>query len=124
MGRGGADSILYGEGALARESGRAQAAEPGTKVRYLAEFQPQAWDGDYAVPVDPEGPTTWDCTGFVDDHIRDYLEGLESRGNGDLDDELLGVLDAQDRFQDDPAAPEWIRNWSGPFSIRVFRQTC
>ena len=29
------------------------------------------------------------------------------------------VLDASDIFKDDPAAPEWVRKWQGPFTIWV-----
>lgn len=76
--------------------------------RYKARFQPQAWQNDYAISVDPEGPTEWDVT--------DYLNGLpeEKRkatmtSNSYESDELRG----------DPNAPEWIRSWSGPFYIEV-----
>ena len=32
-----------------------------------------------------------------------------------------GVLDNDDLFKSDPAAPEWIRRWRGPFDIRIRR---
>jgi len=53
---------------------------------------------DYAYPVDPEGPTTFE----VDES---ELAGLEPDTNES--DDL--------RFHAN--APEWIREWSGPFYI-------
>lgn len=64
-----------------------------------AEFTPQAWVGDYAVEVDPEGP-------------RDWSPSIEVRVND------LG-LDVYDELKSDPSAPEWVREWTGPFSIYV-----
>lgn len=73
---------------------------------FEAEFCPEAWQGDNAVTVDPQGPTTWDCSAFVEAN-RAYF------------DQLPDGLDVDDLLKDDPAAPEWVRKWSGPFSIHV-----
>lgn len=104
------------------------------KHTYIATFAPQAWINDYAVEVDAEGPQEWDCTVYATDPqpfatggtTLDYLARLDSgaKASGNLDDSLdgeWGVLDNDDVFKDDPAAPEWIRNWRGPFDIRIRR---
>lgn len=80
----------------------------------IARFVPQAWINDYAVDVDPEGDTEWDATAefgqMPADYRADLLEELRS------EDE---VIDNYDWLKSDPNAPEWVREWSGPFSIWV-----
>jgi hypothetical protein len=88
-------------------------------LRYTARFQPEAWIHDQAVPVDPEGPSEWDCTPFVDEAKLAYLRRLAEREGESLHDLVDGVLDNDDVFKGDPAAPLWIRQWRGPFTIRV-----
>ena len=66
------------------------------------EFHPQAWQDDYAVPVDPEGETRW----VVAQRTAEEIEAVK----GDLDLDFA-------RF--DPFAPKWVRDWSGPFEITV-----
>jgi hypothetical protein len=61
-------------------------------------FHPQAWQNDYAIPVDPQGPTTWLVP-------VERLRGIETHSYDA--DEL--------RFED--TAPAWVREWSGPFEI-------
>jgi hypothetical protein len=88
-------------------------------TRYQAEFSPQAWQNDYAIPVDPQGETTWDVTEFVEkildeglyrgteikrEYAREWLDATLERGN-----------DHDDVLWQDENAPEWVRNWSGPF---------
>ena len=89
-----------------------------TAVRYIARFQPEAWINDCAIAVDPDGPTEWDCTAFVTPDVRAYLDGCVKRRDDDL---ASGVLDDADVFIDDPAAPEWVRRWRGPFTIQLFQ---
>ena len=89
-----------------------------TAVRYIARFQPEAWLNDYAIAVDPDGPTEWNCTAFVTPDVRAYLDGCVKRRDDDL---TSGVLDDDDVFIDDPAAPEWVRRWRGPFTIQLFQ---
>ena len=60
-------------------------------------FRPQAWQHDYAVDVDPEGPTTW---------IMNAPIPLPKPHSYD-----------SDTLRDDPAAPQWCREWSGPFEV-------
>lgn len=92
------------------------------QVRYRAHFTPEAWVNDNAVEVDAEGEQSWDCTRAVNAHA-DYFNRLETSGhNGSLDDDLSGLLDNDDVLREDQDAPEWVRNWRGPFSIHVFRQ--
>lgn len=88
--------------------------------RYLATFNPQAWVNDQAIDVDPQGETEWDCTEFVTPDVLAYLI-KQGKLTGDT---LDGgeVLDGDDVFKHDPASPEWIRDWTGPFSIHVRRE--
>ena len=86
-------------------------------MRYFAEFTPEAWINDYAIAVDPEGDTVWDCTAFAIEN-QDYLLRMEEEDSDPED----GVLDIDDVFKGDPAAPEWIREWQGPFTIRVRKE--
>ncbi len=84
-------------------------------MRFLATFTPQAWQNDYAIDVDAEGPTTWDATGFIRDPANkinegDVLEGIKDEGSW---------LDKDDVLKSDTNAPEWVREWSGPFTIMV-----
>jgi hypothetical protein len=85
--------------------------------RYIATFQPQAWQNDYAIPVDPEGTTSWDCTAFVGEPANaDYFD-TETRQ--EIYEEIGGWVDKDDVLKGDPAAPQWIRDWQGPFTITV-----
>jgi hypothetical protein len=88
-------------------------------ARYIARFQAEAWVRDQAIPVDAQGPTEWDCTGFVDEARLAYLTRLADRQGENLEDPVNGVLDSDDLFKDDPGAPEWVREWRGPFTIRM-----
>lgn len=85
---------------------------------YTAHFQPEAWQDDYAVPVDPEGPQEWDCTAWAQQH-EDYLARITAARDVDPAD---GVLDTDDVFASDPDAPQWVREWAGPGTIRVRRE--
>ena len=68
------------------------------KKTVTVEFVPQAWINDYAYPVDPEGETTWEVP--AEKLVGITPDSYES-------DEL--------RFMDN--APEWVREWSGPFYV-------
>jgi hypothetical protein len=95
-------------------AGGAKPAPPAK--RFTARFDPQAWVGDYAFSVDPEGDTVWDATAAVLEAAEDGVEYFQDLIAGRASDE---VLDDQDVLRGDTAAPEWVRNWSGPFSIWV-----
>ncbi len=79
------------------------------KPSFLATFRPEAWIKDEAVEVDAEGPTEWDCTDAVDNDPSYFI---------DIMDIAYGV-DRMDCLHDDPAAPQWVREWDGPFTITV-----
>ncbi len=78
-----------------------------SKGRIVAEFVPQAWINDYAVEVDAEGETEWDVT----DHIlaMGREKALSLRDDDYPTDDLRNL----------PNAPRWVREWSGPFVVRV-----
>lgn len=87
-------------------------------MRYIAHFSPEAWINDYAVPVvpvDAEGPTEWDCTRAVSED-QDYFDRLLRHDDDPYDN---GVIDNDDMLRSDPDAPDWVRDWRGPFTIRV-----
>ena len=91
-------------------------------MRYTAHFTPEAWVRDQAIEVDPPPgePQEWDCTEFARLH-RNYLaDTAQARGV----DVRAGqeVLDNDDVFAADPAAPAWVREWRGPFTIRIRRE--
>lgn len=78
-----------------------------TSKRIIARFQPQAWVNDYAVDVDPDGEVEFDVTSAV-----------TKRGKA------KALLIEDDQYDSDDLrttrnAPEWIRDWSGPFYITV-----
>jgi hypothetical protein len=75
--------------------------------RIIATFHPQAWVNKHAVDVDPQGECSFDVTDVVvalsesvAPPIRDY---------NDSSDDLASL----------PSAPEWVRNWPGPFYVTV-----
>ena len=65
-------------------------------------FYPQAWQNDYAIPVDPEGPVTWTTNWPDDKPLPPPDDDYES-----------------DKLAREPDAPLWIQNWSGPFYVEV-----
>lgn len=70
-------------------------------IKILAHFTPEAWVNDYAIEVDAEGPREWYVTVATADDIANDPDG-------DLD-----------FVREDERAPEWIKDWSGPFDIHV-----
>lgn len=111
-----AECISYGE--IAELESMAGHIEPGD-VELLqwanvpefmtVRFHPQAWQNDYAVPVDPEGPTEWEPSSI---YVRDLLARYGRVA-------LEASTYESDELRHDPAAPEWVRNWSGPFYCEV-----
>jgi hypothetical protein len=88
-------------------------------VKYTAEFDPQAWQNDQANSVDPEGETKWDCTAAV----QKYVQPDGSLGKPFKLQTFTGqYVDNDDVLHKDPAAPQWVRDWRGPFTITVTRQ--
>ncbi len=86
--------------------------------RYTAHITAEAWQDDQAVEVDAPGPQERDCTEFARWERRYLNEMAEQHGeqNGE-------VLDGDDLFASDPAAPGWVAAWTGPFTIRIKRST-
>jgi hypothetical protein len=90
------------------------AAEPKIQ-RYIARFQPEAELNGYVIKVDPPGPSTWDATAY----IRKYAAKTDPRTRNDLRCALAGGYVDMDFVRDDPAAPAWVQEWSGPFEVDV-----
>jgi hypothetical protein len=85
-------------------------------AKIIATFQGEAWINDYALPVD-NAFTEWDTTAYAAGFSR-YLGQLAIRQRSGLNAED-GLLDNDDIFKSDPDAPELVRNWRGPFTIRL-----
>lgn len=79
----------------------------------VARFTPQAWVNDYAIEVDAEGEREWEVS-------LDFLEQLLRSLPDELRDELCkGHSYESDMLRGDPAAPEWVREWHGPFEVEL-----
>lgn len=97
-------------------------------TRFIARFNPQAWVKDYAIEVDPEGEQEWDATEFADalepDHRALLLAALDGTDNPHFRHTVgdKKVLDNDDVFKSDPNAPEWVREYRGPFDIHIRRE--
>lgn len=76
-----------------------------TRERIIADFTPEAWIRDHAVPVDDEGEGGFDVTYEMLLMGREAAMELDSTET----DHLLEAV----------RAPDWIRSWNGPFTIRV-----
>lgn len=83
-------------------------------IKLVAEFHPEAWQNDYAVPVDAEGITEWDPRQFLEGAHSELLPEIIT----DAHDEGEWV-DVDDVLKEDPNAPKWVRDWRGPFTITV-----
>lgn len=81
--------------------------EQSRPTRYRAVFTPQAWINDYAVTVDAQGETEFDVTAEIQERLAAGKE-IPDSDTWESDD----LISAK-------TAPEWIRNWSGPFYITV-----
>lgn len=77
-------------------------------MKRVARFTPQAWINDYAVVVDPAGPTEWDVT----EHLSAMTEEDAARA---MEEDTWG----SDDLRNAAGAPQWIKEWSGPFYISV-----
>lgn len=99
------EGITYQQALQALEEGRLTAKQP----RYRATFVAQVWNNDYAVRVDPGCPVQWDITpAYLEKMLRLY--GPEVLENYNY---------SSDELRYDPAAPEWVREWQGPFEVEV-----
>lgn len=86
----------------------ARADVPSTPTkRIMAEFVPQAWLNDHAIAVDPAGDTMFDVT---DDILKLGRErALQLRDDQHETDHLRHAA----------TAPQWVKDWSGPFVVNV-----
>lgn len=76
-------------------------------TRIIARFHPQAWINNEATEVDPEGPVEFDVTGAILAMPRN--EALAMLNDRDESDDLARL----------DTAPQWIKDWSGPFWVEV-----
>lgn len=76
-------------------------------MRFTAEFSAQAWLSNHALSVDPDGDTTWDVT--------EHLKMLRP----DLRPLVLKPGLERDGLREAKTAPQWVREWSGPFEIEL-----
>ena len=67
-----------------------------------ATFHPQIWSNDYAIEADPTEPVEFKV-GEVPDNLQD--DTYES-----------------DDLRNHANAPEWVRDWPGPFFITLERR--
>lgn len=74
--------------------------------KFTAVFTPQAWVNGWPIEVDPEGPTEWDVTAAI---AGPKFNGVVPRADDYPSDDL--------RFEAN--APQWVKDWSGPFYIEV-----
>jgi len=72
-----------------------------------ATFGPQVWVKDDALDTDPEGETDIDVT------VEVLLMGSKAAR------EVEDYRDSSDEFQSAVLAPDWIRDWKGPFYVEV-----
>ncbi|MEU5764008.1 hypothetical protein [Nocardia sp. NPDC047648] len=71
-----------------------------------ARFQPQAWINDHAVDTDVDFPNQWTVSpSLAPQALRAILTGPTPAD--------------MDFLTSDPAAPDWIRRWPGPFDITL-----
>jgi len=61
-----------------------------------------------AIAVDPQGETTWDVTEYLTTLDPAFVAETIERGS-----------DHDDLLRQDPNAPEWVREWSGPFDTYI-----
>jgi hypothetical protein len=101
-------TMVGGEAGEAGEVGRAAAP------RVVARFVAQVWVNDQSLDVDPQGETEWEASvafaGLAPGYRAGLLAGMEAHGE---------ALDEADQLHGDAAAPAWVREWGGPFSIYV-----
>jgi hypothetical protein len=71
-------------------------------MKLLCLFHPQAWQNNYAIPVDPEGETVFEA---------DWPDGKELPDDDEYDSDDL-------RFQ----GPKWMQDWSGPFYVEIMNR--
>ncbi|WP_046868806.1 hypothetical protein [Microvirga massiliensis] len=80
---------------------------PTDMPRIQAAFRPEVWVGDQAMTVEPAGKNTWDVTAEI---VQMGSErALALRDNDYPSDDLRNSRNA----------PDWVRDWNGPFRVEV-----
>lgn len=72
-------------------------AHPATECLITAHIRPEAWFRDNAIEVDPQGAVDWDIDADELDPTQPDLDYLKSSRK----------------------APNWVREWTGPFTITM-----
>lgn len=80
-------------------------AEPTVNDTVTVRFVPQAWIRDTAIRVDPVGATTFEVPA---------ADAKDTDGNWLPDHDY-----PSDRLREHANAPDWIREWSGPFEVEI-----
>ncbi|MCR5942623.1 hypothetical protein FG152_17590 [Ochrobactrum sp. XJ1] len=75
--------------------------------RVTLTFVPQIWHGDQAIEVDVSEPTEWTVS------LSLLLERFPTDADWDAKAEI------RDDLRDEGDAPQWIRDWLGPFEVRL-----
>ena len=73
----------------------------------ICTFLPEVWNNGYGAPAEPAGPIQW----FVP-----MDEVTELTGFTDVDD-LDDDPDQRDDLRFARLAPQWVKDWSGPFEV-------
>lgn len=84
------------EAVLARDGKLAETEPPPNRYLLRCIFRPQAWQRDNAIDVDPEGETVWEAEYATRPEYHSY---------------------ESDELRNHPDAPEWVREWQGPFEV-------
>ena len=88
---------------------RALADHPGyIPFVLMADFTPEVWQNDYAVPVDAEGETQFDVTDFVLRHMPQLRRS-----------KFEDVFEYGDTLRHADTAPTWVKDYSGPFTCSI-----
>lgn len=75
--------------------------------RVTLTFVPQIWHGDQAIEVDVAEPTEWTVS------LSLLLERIPTEADWDA------MAEIRDDLRCEGDAPQWIRDWPGPFEVRL-----
>lgn len=91
---------------------------PEGAVRYTATFFPQSFVNGHMELTPVERPSmSWDCTRFLNKHpeLRDRVSRVLGQG-------ASAYYEAEPAFLRDEHAPEPVRDWLAPFTVRITRE--
>jgi hypothetical protein len=72
-----------------------------------ATFIPQAWSDDHLIPVDPLGDASFDVTAEIK-----AMGMIAAR-------QIADYTSSSDQLRYAASAPQWVKDWPGPYSIEV-----